>query len=316
MKVVKTVFVTGVVLLALFFTYIILPGPNKHNKKLYFGSSSKFAIATVLEEKNIIRNKYLFWVASQLLRTMGPMQAGEYLFSEFISPIHIILKMQAGDVVEYKITIPEGLYNSEIIKIINNDPNLHGNITKNFSQGVFFPSTYYFNYGYSKMDLLTKMEKKMEEVINALWLERKKSLPFKTKQQANILASIVEKETEHDDERSRIAAVFINRLKKGMKLQADPTTIYAITRGKYKLEQELTRKDLLLNSPYNTYFAKGLPPGPICNPGYASIKAVLQPSDSNELYFVLNPDGRHNFASNYKAHLSNVRIYYRSKDKA
>jgi UPF0755 protein len=304
-----------IIIFLLYLGYVIAPGPNNQNIKIYIDKSSKFGIAETLYQNGVIREKYIFWATAQLLRLNGPMQAGEYEFDTAISPIQIILKMQAGDVVTYQTTIPEGLTTVEIISLLKEDPNLTGDIDKIFQEGELLPSTFYFNSGYSKLDLLYKMKTAMSAVLELYWEKRDLTVPFKNQYEALILASIVEKETEHDEERPRVAAVFINRLKKGMKLQADPTTIYAITQGKYKLERSLTRKDLQINSLFNTYFIKGLPPTPICNPGIKSIIAVLQPIKTDDLYFVLNKDGKHNFSPHYLTHLKNVQEYYLSKSK-
>lgn len=311
MKFLKYFSILVVITASLFFLYLILPGPSSEERKIYIDKGSRADIAATLAQNNLIREKHVFWLGAQFFRFIGHMQSGEYLFPAYTSPLQIILKMQSGDVVRYNLVIPEGLYTSEIIKIVDTDPNLHGDITQEFSEGELFPSTYQYQYGYNKMYMLIQMKTAMAMTLRSGWDVRAEGLPFKDSYQALILASIVEKETEHDDERPKIAAVFINRIKKGMKLQADPTTIYAITQGKYALDRPLTKRDLQIESPYNTYHAYGLPPSPICNPGLKSIEAVLHPAKTDALYFVLNSDGKHSFANNYKTHHKNVRNYYK-----
>ncbi|MEQ9115354.1 MAG: endolytic transglycosylase MltG [Rickettsiales bacterium] len=292
-----------------FFIYIFIPGPSNQDNKLFIQKGSRMMIADSLKNNDIIRDKYSFWVLAQLLRIFGPMQSGEYIFDARDSLFSVLKTIQLARVAEYSITFPEGLYTSEILEIILNDKNLKGLVDKTYKEGSLMPSTYHFNFGHTRSALLERMFINMSDYLNNAWLKRDKNLLLTNKQQALILASIVEKETQFDEERARVAAVFYNRLKKGMRLQSDPTTIYAITKGKYVLKQPLTKKNLKIKSAFNTYYTYGLPPQPICNPGVASILAVMHPAHTRELYFVLGSDGRHVFANKYKDHLVNVREY-------
>lgn len=290
-------------------TYLFTPGPNPIPKKIFLDKGSRMMISEQLYQNEVIREKYSFWFLSQMLRIFGPMQSGEYLFQPGEILFSVVKKIQSADVVDYSITIPEGLYISEILSIINSNDDLEGDIKLQYSEGSLMPSTYHFNYGYTRDSLIKRMNLELERFLDKSWEGREKDLPLKSKFQALILASIVEKEAMYSDEKAKIAAVFINRLNKGMKIQSDPTTIYAITNGKYSLKRPLNRKDLKIASPYNTYEVYGLPPSPICNPGKESIEAVMHPLKTKEIYFVLNETGRHSFSKSYKEHLKNVAEY-------
>ena len=179
-------------------------------------------------------------------------------------------------------------------------------------EGTLLPETYHYTKNGSRPNIINQMSKAMTEALDILWPQREEGLPFQTKEDAIILASIVEKETGIGLERARVAGVFVNRLRLGMKLQSDPTVIYAITQGRIKNEgrgplgRRLLKKDLAIQSPYNTYERTGLPPGPIANPGYASIQAVLHPEAHDFLYFVADGDGGHAFAKTLSEHNRNV----------
>jgi UPF0755 protein len=219
----------------------------------------------------------------------------------------------SGKSVLHRITIPEGLTVRQVLDRIKQEEVLVGDINENILEGYLLPETYFFTYGDKRQMIIDRMHKNMQTTINELWEKRSDNLPFKTKEEALTLASIIEKETGIDSERKKVAAVFINRLKKGMKLQADPTTIYAVTSGKIDLNRSLSKKDLMIESPFNTYYSFGLPPHPIANPGKASIEAALNPASTKDLFFVVSIDGAgHKFSDNLTEHNNNVREY-RSK---
>ena len=182
-------------------------------------------------------------------------------------------------------------------------------------EGSLLPRTYYYSFGDTREALLLRMAHAMNETIDELWPKRAPNLPLANKVEAIILASIVERETALPNERSHVAAVFLNRLRQHMKLQSDPTVIYAISNGEGVLDRPLTRDDLSVKSPYNTYVADGLPAGPICNPGYASLNAVLHPAYSNDLYFVADGSGGHVFARTLNDHNKNV-VKWRAMPKS
>jgi UPF0755 protein len=202
----------------------------------------------------------------------------------------------------------EGLYTAEILGHLRRTDGLTGIVRETPKEGELLPETYHYNFGDNRNDLVRRMKVAMKNVSEELWLLREVGLPIKTPLEAIILASIVEKETGLVEERRRVASVFINRLRLGMRLQSDPTVIYGLTNGNRRLSRPLKRKDLKSLNPYNTYLNKGLPPGPIANPGRASIKAVLNPIESTDLYFVADGKGGHAFSKTLSEHNKNVKV--------
>lgn len=267
------------------------------------------AIAHILQRENIITQPILFKVAAKISDSL---KAGEYEIPAQISMADVIKMMAEGKVYGRKITIPEGLTSYQIVKLLNAREDLSGKIKYIPSEGSLLPDTYHFVSGETRAEKIVQMQSAMVKVIDELWINRAQNLPFKTKKQAIILASIIEKETGVSAERERIAGVFINRLRKGIALQTDPTVIYAITKGKMQdkgrgpLGRRLLRKDLSINSPYNTYKNVGLPPGPIANPGYAALKATLNPEKHDYIFFVADGTGGHAFAKTLREHNRNV----------
>lgn len=266
-------------------------------------------IAEVLEQEGVITQPLLFKIAARLSDSL---KAGEYEFPAQVSMAEVMRMMVEGEVYDRKITIPEGLTSYQIVKLLNAREDLEGEVTELPKEGSLLPNTYHFVKGESVQDKIDQMQSAMTETIDELWEKRASNLPIKTKEEALILASIVEKETGVAGERKRVAGVFINRLRKGMALQTDPTVIYAITMGKMKddgkgpLGRRLLRKDLQIDSPYNTYKYPGLPPGPIANPGRAAIKATLNPEEHEYIYFVADGTGGHAFGKTLAEHNRNV----------
>ncbi len=280
-------------------------------------------IAARLEQEGVISSRHLmmaYLVWQKLLGERRPLKAGEYAFMPGVSVREVLDELRTGKSILHKLTIPEGLSTVQALARIREHPALVGQITVVPDEGVLLPDTYLFTRGKQRDALLRQMMRAQERLLAELWPKRQQGLPLKTPREAVILASIVEKETAVPEERRRIAAVFINRLKKGMRLQADPTVIYGITKG-WPLGRPLTKKDLRTETPWNTYIIRGLPPTPIANPGRASIEAVLNPLETDELYFVADGSGRHLFAADLKTHNRNVRKLRaiereRAKDKA
>jgi UPF0755 protein len=265
-----------------------------------------------LTDKNIITSPYFFYILILTIKSHYSVKAGEYVFTAGITPGQIINILINGETVIHRLTIPEGLTVAQIIEKVKQEKVLTGEVDENLAEGSLLPDTYFFSYGDKRQDIINRMQQKMHETLNELWQQRDLDLPLKGKKEALILASIIEKETALKEERKRVAAVFINRIKKGIKLQADPTTIYALTMGKSDLGRELTKADLKMKSPFNTYFNLGLPPSPICNPGKASIEAALRPAHTNDLFFVVDGNGGHKFSETLSEHNRNV-IDYRKK---
>jgi UPF0755 protein len=262
-------------------------------------------IGQLLKEADVIDRPWLFLLAARLPRRQ-PLQAGEYSFPPHVSLAAVIDMMRHGQVVVHKFTVAEGLSVYQVLGQMRQAEGLTGNAGPLPEEGSLLPRTYFYSFGDTREALLFRMGRAMNETIDELWPKRATNLPLANKVEAIILASIVERETALADERPHVAAVFLNRLRQHMKLQSDPTVIYAISNGEGTIDRALTRDDLSVKSPYNTYVVDGLPAGPICNPGYASLNAVLHPADSNDLYFVADGSGGHVFARTLPDHNKNV----------
>lgn len=265
-------------------------------------------IAAMLHDQGIVHNPYAFLAVSGLYTREHILKAGEYAFLPGASPSDILDKMARGDTFLRKFTIPEGLTVKQIKAIMEKADGLTGAFPDPVAEGSLMPDTYYYSLGESRAEKVVKMQKAMQEYLQNAWENRAADLPLTSPDQAIILASIVEKETGVPEERSRIAAVFTNRLRKGMKLQTDPTIIYGITNGSNNLGRALLLRDLQTPHPYNTYLNEGLPPGPIANPGRAAIDAALSPLQSDELFFVSTGSGAHRFAATLDEHNKNVSM--------
>lgn len=288
--------------------YFTNEGPLNEQKivEIPEGSSLK-SIAAKLAKEKVIHSPEIFTTIVRIAEPNKTMKAGQYIFKENISPQAVFNKLEKGEIITYSLTIPEGLMTSQIIEIINNAPNMTGEIKSEIKEGELLPETYEYTHNYDRQKLVNRMKSSMQEVLDEAWQNKNDNLPIKSKEEALILASIIEKETGISSERERVSAVFINRLNKGMRLQTDPTVIYAVTKGDYVLERPLSRKDLQTQSPYNTYVNYGLPPSPIANPGKESIKAALNPTETNEYYFVADGSGGHKFSVTLSEHNEGVR---------
>ncbi len=294
--------VLGVVILYIMF---FMHSSLKEDKVVFIEKGSSLnQIATKLKSEDVIYSRILFKVFSYLNGTQSDLKAGEYLFTKNISLYRVNQTLVWGRVFVYPLIIPEGYTNQQIFEIIRNASVLTGDIDETlYREGQLMPNTYYVVRGMTRAGILEQMKSLMDYVLEEEWQSRAPGLPYKNKYEALIMASIVEKETGIESERNLIAGVFVNRLKKGMKLQTDPTVVYAITKGYGSMRgQALYRKDLSVDSKYNTYKYYGLPIGPICNPGAAAINAALHPEDTEYLYFVANGNGGHKFSIDYKSH--------------
>ena len=269
-------------------------------------------IASYLEDEGAISNRFIFIIGAQIYGTATGLKAGEYELEPQISAQKIAQKLRDHEAFARRVTIREGLTSFEIVRLLNGVEELSGEITEIPPEGSLLPNTYDYQLNEPRNDILKRMSKAMSKTLNIAWENRVNDLPFKTKEEALVLASIIEKETAVARERRKVAGVFINRLKRGMLLQTDPTVIYAITKGEHKnngkgpLGRRLLRKDLQYDSPYNTYKYAGLPPGPIANPGKASIEAALNPETHDYIYFVADGTGGHAFGRTLAEHNANV----------
>ncbi len=269
-------------------------------------------VAVRLQQGGVINHPFLFRIAARLSGKDKLLKAGEYRFKPQISMAQVIDKLAAGDIVYHQLTVPEGLMSIQVAEIINKAPNLGGEALPKFEEGGFLPETYTYKYGDTKQDVWNEGKVAAQKVLMQAWENRDDDLPVKNPEELLVLASIIEKETAIDEERAVVASVFVNRLRKGMKLQTDPTVIYALTEGNAELKRSLKRKDLQVDSPYNTYKYYGLPPKPICNPGAASIWAAAHPADTDYLYFVADGKGGHNFSRSLAEHNKSVREWVKT----
>jgi UPF0755 protein len=264
-------------------------------------------IADLLQRADAISSKWIFVAGVWFSGEQGNLKAGEYLVPARASMRQIMESMVAGRGILYSISIPEGLTSKQIVDRLNGDDILTGAIAEIPPEGSLLPETYKFSRGDTRENVLNRMRRERDRVVTDIWNRRANDLPISTLEELVVLASVVERETSLADERSRVAAVFINRLRLNMRLQSDPTVIYALFGGAGKPQGfMLSRADLDTPSPFNTYVADGLPPSPIGNPGRASLEAVANPSRTRDLFFVADGTGGHAFAESYEEHLRNV----------
>lgn len=285
----------------------VVPGPLAGDAVVIVARGSGIdSIAQLLVSAGVIENNVIFRLGARTLGRERPLQAGEYEFPRGVSVRGAMEILQSGKTVVRRVTIPEGLTTVEILDRLAKTEGLMGVIAQAPADGELLPETYHFSYGDSRNDIVRRMQTAMRETLDDLWKRRPAGSPYDSIGKLVTMASIVEKETGRADERARVAGVFVNRLKIGMRLQSDPTVVYALTEGKTFYERALTRADLETASPYNTYVNAGLPPGPIANPGRASLEAALNPAESSDLYFVADGTGGHSFARTLAAHNQNV----------
>jgi len=271
-------------------------------------------IADKLAVAGVISDPLVFAAGVRVYGEGQPLKAGEYLFASRLSMRMVMEQMIAGATIQHRLTIPEGLTSAEIVALVAAAPDLDGAVPAMLPpEGSLLPETYFFTRGDTRAQLLERMHKSMQDALAELWPARDGTLTLANVAEAVTLASIVEKETGVPEERPHVASVFFNRLAKGMPLQSDPTVIYALTDGKGPLGRALSKADLQVANPYNTYVNPGLPPGPIANPGRASLQAVLHPDSTKDLYFVANGTGGHAFASTLDEHNKNVAAWRRQQ---
>ena len=285
----------------------IRPGPLQHDTILIVPPSTGInIIAKELASRGIISKAFIFRVGVKFFSEQEVMKAGQYLFTAHLSSRDVVKLLQTGKTVVHRITFAEGLTSTEIAAQLALTEGLTGDLSLPIAEGSLLPETYHFSYADPRSGLIKRMRKGLSKLMMGLWPYRDANLPFKSQREALILASIVEKETGKPSERAHIAGVFINRLRKKMRLQSDPTVVYGITKGQGPLGRSLRRSELRKKTAYNTYTNYGLPPTPIANAGRKSIEAVLHPMRTNDLYFVADGTGGHLFSRTLKQHNLNV----------
>lgn len=288
------------------------PGPLGADRILVIERGSSLTeIAEQLERNGIISHALLFVGAAKVRGIGRALRAGEYRFPAGISIVGAIALLQSGQTFVRSVTIPEGLTVPQVLAILESESALSGVIGMKPPEGSLLPDTYHISLGDSRESLVERMRNAMTTVLADAWAEREPGVPLETPEDALILASIVEKETAVPDERPRVAGVFLNRLADGMRLQSDPTVVYALSDGTGDLGRPLTRADWQVESPFNTYQVTGLPPSPIANPGRDSIRAVLAPEEHKYYYFVADGTGGHAFARTLAEHNRNVAAWRR-----
>ncbi|UUX49387.1 endolytic transglycosylase MltG [Nisaea acidiphila] len=268
-------------------------------------------IAAVLRGAGVISDGYVFVIGARAFDRARSLKAGEYHVPAKASPRDVMEILASGKTVVRRLTIPEGLTVAEVIDRLELAEGLVGEVERP-EEGMLLPETYHFSYGDRRDELIERMRSSMQDVLARQWEARAPDLPLASPEEALVLASIVERETGIARERGLVAGVFVNRLRRGMRLQSDPTVAYGIAPD--GLDRPLTRADLKAETPYNTYVIKGLPPTPIANPGIDAIRAVMNPIETDYLYFVADGTGGHAFARTLQEHNRNVRKWRKIRD--
>ncbi len=284
------------------------PGPLLEDKIVNIPArAGKRDIADALTREGVIDvNPWVFIASVFALKASSELKPGEYAFQKNASLRDVIGTMVEGKVVQHAVTIPEGLTSEQIVARLSDNDIFSGTVHEIPREGTLLPETYKVPRGTTRDQVIQRMQQAQKRVVAEIWERRSPDLPIKTPEQLVTLASIVEKETARPDERSRVAAVFVNRLKQRIKLQSDPTIIYGLVGGKGTLGRPIKRSEITQPSPYNTYVIDGLPPGPIANPGRASLEAAANPARTRDLYFVADGTGGHAFTETYDQHQKNV----------
>ena len=276
------------------------------------------AVAERLEERGLIGDALAMRLHARLTGHQSAIKTGEYAIPPRATMGGILELFVSGDVLEYRITIPEGLTTAQILRLVAADAQLEGTMPEEeVAEGTLLPDTYLFTSGTTRTELVTRMEKAQDDLLERLWSDRAADLPVSTPEEAVILASVVEKETAHPDERSLVAGLFNTRLKRGMRLESDPTVIYGVSRGEplyrtingKQVRRTLYRSELDRPTDWNTYQIDGLPKTPICNPGREAIAAVLNPPETEYIFFVADGKGGHLLAETLAEHNRNVAAY-------
>ncbi len=301
----------------------ITPPTTPYELSIRPGSTLK-QISQKLADADVIPTKWTFIILARYLNQESAIKAGDYQLTGNLSQVALLKYLTTGDAKQNEITIIEGWTFAQLRKTLSEHPAIKNTIiglsdqeilqrigaSETTTEGLFFPDTYYFIKDDSDIDILQRAYRNMQNHLQTSWLSRRESLPLATPYEALILASIIEKETAIESDRAEIAGVFINRLRKGMRLQTDPTIIYGLGE---QFDGNLRKQDLLADQAYNTYTRAGLPPTPIALPSLASIRAALNPAETDALYFVAKGNGESQFSTNLSDHNKAVNQYQKQQ---
>ncbi len=291
------------------------PGPLDHSTVVVIPPGEGLTgIASRLQREGVITDSKVllagfYWdrTKSYFTGNKAPaLKAGEYEIRKNASMRQVIDTLIEGKAILMKVSVPEGLTSYQIVELLKAQPDLTGDLTEVPAEGTLLPDTYKFSRGTERKEIVARMQADAKRFVAKQWETRSTRVPFKSPDEALIMASLVEKETGKADERDRVAGVFLNRITKRMRLQSDPTIIYVVTHGKGALGRGITKSEIEDKNEYNTYQIEGLPPTPICNPGRAAIEAVLNPAETKDLFFVADGSGGHAFAASIQDHQKNV----------
>lgn len=281
------------------------PGPLAASRVVVVPHGGIGEVARTLRDEGVIRQPWQFEAAALATRGQGSIRAAELEFPAGASLRAVLGILRTAKPVQHKLTIAEGLTALQVAGLLRRAPALEGE-TPPPLEGSVLPETYAYERGTARAALLGRAVRAMDRALAAAWSTRAPDLPLATPREALILASIVERETAKIEERPMVAAVYLNRLRRGMRLQSDPTVVYGVSNGLGTLDHGLTRSELEADTPYNTYRNAGLPPGPICMPSVSSLNAVTHPADTAALFFVADGTGGHVFARTAQEHMRNV----------
>ena len=292
----------------------VSPGPLAQARTVVVPRGGLGTTAAALASAGVVSSPLAFRLAAAATVRDGRLRAAEFEFPAGASLHDVLAVLRGAKPIQHRLSLPEGLSAAQMAVLIARADALEGDPVVP-DEGMMLPDTYLYDRGTTRAALVQRGRHMMETALDHAWRERRPGLPLASPKEALVLASIVERETAKPEERPRIAAVFLNRLRLGMKLQSDPTVIYAASGGLGVLDHGITRAELDRDDPYNTYRVEGLPPGPICMPGLAALRAVTQPDDTDALYFVADGTGGHAFASTVDDHNRNV-AHWREVERA
>ena len=291
-------------------------GPHKDNVMVVIAPGSGHnTLRNVLNRAGVLHQIHHYDVARILAGKSFSPKAGEFLLPARANLNEILSIIHRGDSHQRRLTIVEGLRSADVLKLITAMPNLTGSVKSIPDEGSLWPETYFYVHATPRQALIKRMQESQEIALAEAWIRRAKDLPYENPYQALIMASIIEKEASAVEDRRFVSAVLVNRLKKGMRLQSDPTVLYEASESPTK-PPKITKTDLKTKTPWNTYVINGLPKTPICNPGQESIMAALHPAKSDYLYFVSDGMGGLRFAKTLDAHNHNVREFRRFRAAA